>query len=111
MLVNGFVCEGPRCTKGADGHRLVIHWAADDPTPPDAAHRMIVAKPAYEEPSPEQNPTGQPREHTFCGPKCLRDFFSENNYTEPRSPRELDVIRQANADAERKRNKEKEDTQ
>lgn len=105
MLVNGFICEGPRCTKGPNGSRSSVSWNADEAKVnpeyqlPDEFHRYIISQPTYEEPSPYRQ-SGQPVGKTFCSASCLRDFYHENHYTAPRSPREQAAQAEANARVE-----------
>ena len=100
MVLNGFICEGPRCNKGAGGRAVVIQWDASGTDPmsmPDEFFQFIGARPVYEEPSPK-NQGQQPKERTFCSAECIRDYYNESRYTPPRSPRQQAAQAQANAE-------------
>lgn len=99
MVLNGFICEGPRCNKGSSGRPVLVQWdaAQNDPAAmPDDFFKFIGVRPIYEEPTPT-NQGQQPKERTFCSAGCLRDYFNESHYAPPRSPREQAVQAEANA--------------
>lgn len=103
MILNGFVCEGPRCTKGTAGRPVVIQWDAAQTNPlamPNEFFRFIVAKQVYEEPGPNDQGQQQPKEHQFCSSGCLRDYFNEQHYIPARSPREQAEQAEINSKAE-----------
>lgn len=97
-----YICEGPRCVKGEGAQRVTIPIdpvkAQLDSTysPPDVFFRLLVVRSSYEEPKPNQRES-TPVEHHFCSSSCLRDYYNENNYTPPRSPREQNNIKESNA--------------
>lgn len=107
MIVHGFICEGPRCTKGPNDSRVVVQWDADqikinpNYSMPDVYFKFLIAQAVYEEPSPN-NQQGQPQGRTFCSSGCLRDYFNESRYTAPLSPREQAAQAQVNAAAKDK---------
>lgn len=97
-VVQGFSCDGPRCSRGKDGSRVQITWLGDSPpeSAPDAFFRFINVQPIYEEPFRDQKE--QPPVRQFCSAGCARDWLGK--LVPPRSPREQSEIALANKEVE-----------
>jgi hypothetical protein len=103
LIINGFICEGPKCDK-LKGQRVVIQWDADGvkenpETMPDQFFRFGFWQPSYEEPKPGRSE--QPRVHQFCSTGCTIDYL--RHVDPPMSPREQAAIVKNNLEVEAKK--------
>jgi len=110
MLFAVNVCDNIKCNRGVDGQRTAIQIdtlrANSDPNYKmeldDRFFRFLNVRPNYEEPKPGQQES-QSREYQFCSSGCLRDFYSEQRYIAPLSPREQYMISENNRKVEEAR--------
>jgi hypothetical protein len=110
MILGVNVCDFSKCNKGPNGQRMAVQIdtlrAQNDPSYgveiDDAFFRFLNVRANYEMPVPNQRES-VPREKQFCSAGCLRDFFSESNYSAPLSPRQQAVIAENNRKVEEAR--------
>lgn len=106
MVLNGFICEGPRCNKGMAGRPVLVQWSTAETNElalPDELFGFIHARSVYEEPTPQNQGQQQPKEHQFCSAGCVRDYFNESHYVAPRSPRQQAIQAKINAQVEQEK--------
>lgn len=104
-LLNGIVCDGPRCKRGVNEARLTLIWDGESPdSAPDDVYRFILRKRFYEEPKSGRK---EPKEYHFCSKDCERDFIRDE--VPPMSPREQYQMEENNRRVEAAK-KEKEAT-
>lgn len=104
MIVNGLICEGPKCNKGKDNQRVSISWSADEVRAnpelmPDSFFRFSSWQANYEEPSKARGES--PTVHQFCSPQCTVDFL--RHVVPPLSPREQAAIAKNNQEVDDKK--------